>query len=341
MILFDIKYPIIQAPMAGGATTPELISEVSDFGGLGSLGAAFLSGDAIKENIDAIRAKTDKPFNVNLFVPELAELDEKKLKLMDKKLEPYLKKYDLDKPEPKAPFYPANINDQIDAIIERNVSIVSFTFGIPEKNIIDKLKNEGVTLIGTATTVEEALAIEKAGFDIVVAQGSDAGGHRGTFLRSYQESMIGTMALVPQVVDAVSIPVIAAGGIMDKRGIAAALALGADAVQMGTAFLTCLEAGIPGCYKQKLLNTKTDSTIVTKVFTGRPARGIQNEFTQALANSDHELLDFPIQGSLTKTIRQAASKEKNTELMSIWAGQAASLSKALTVEALMKKLTGN
>ncbi len=337
LALLNIQYPIIQAPMAGGATTPELIAAVSNAGGLGSLGAAFLSAEQLLENIQAIRKQTDKPFNVNLFVPAPHQLDKNKLSKMKEKLAVYFDQYQLSFPELKPPFY-QDINKLTDVSIEHKVSIVSFMFGIPEQVILDKLKKAGIVLIGTATTVEEAIAIEKQGFDAVVAQGSEAGGHRGTFLKPYDDSLVPLHTLIPDVVKRVSIPVIAAGGIMNSNDIEKALKLGASAVQMGTVFLTCKEAGIPDCYKQRLLNAKTDTTVLTKAFTGRPARGLRNQFTDSFADCDEALLDFPIQGALTKALRQAATKEQNTELMSLWAGQGVALSRDLSASALMHEL---
>lgn len=337
LLLLNTDHPIIQAPMAGGATTPELIAAVSNAGGLGSLGAGYLLPKQVAQNIQEIRKRTDKPFNVNLFVPAPHQLDSNKLAKMQKKLAVYFEQYQINFPVLKPPFY-QDLNKLTDILIADEIAIVSFMFGIPKQEILDKLKKQGVTLIGTATTVEEAIAIEKHGFDAVVAQGFEAGGHRGTFIKSYDKSLIPLHTLIPDVVNRVAIPVISAGGIMNRSNIEQAFKLGASAVQMGTVFLTCKEAGIPDCYKQRLLDAKTDTTVLTKGFTGRAARGLRNQLTDEFAGCDDELLDFPIQGALTKPLRQAATKDHNTELMSLWAGQGVTLSRELSVSDLMQEL---
>ena len=316
--LFKINYPILQAPMAGGATTPELVSAVSHTGGLGGVGAGLLDAEQLDQALTTIKQKTDRPFQVNLFTPEANQFDPQKCQKIQQLLKPFFEKLEVEFPQLKPP-YQININERVEVLLKHKVPIVSFTFGIPDKTVLQKLKQAGTILIGTATTVAEAQACEKQGFDAVVAQGVEAGGHRGTFLEDYTTSLIGTMALAPQIVDAVKIPVIAAGGIMDGRGIAAALCLGASAVQMGTAFLTCKEAGIANCYKKALLAADHDNTVITKAFTGRPARGIRNTFTKALTGHEANYLDYPIQGRLTKPLRQAAAKQGNAEFMSLWA----------------------
>ncbi len=196
-------------------------------------------------------------------------------------------------------------------------------------------------LVGTATTVEEALALERAGVDAVVTQGSEAGGHRGTFSGSFESGMVGTVALVPQVVDAVTVPVIASGGIMDGRGIAAALALGASAVQMGTAFLTCSEAGVADVYKAAILASHEDDTRLTRAFSGRPARGIVNRFMNDMENTDFRdaILPFPLQNALTRPLRAAAAKQGRAEYLSLWAGQGLRMARRQSAADLVARLT--
>src|SRR5690606_23770478 len=205
---------------------------------------------------------------------------------------------------------------QVEAVLESGASLFSVTFGLPGADVVAAVKAKGMLFAATATTVEEALAAEAAGADIVVAQGSEAGGHRGTFAAPFERAMIGTMALVPQVADAVSIPVVASGGIMDGRGIAAALALGASAVQMGTAFLTCTEAGIPETYREAILSAKEDATRVTRAFSGRPARGIANRFMETV-DAKGAILPFPLQNALTRPMRTAAGKAGRSEYLSL------------------------
>lgn len=316
-----IAHPIIQAPMAGGATTPELVAAVSNAGGLGSLGAAYLTPQALRDAIAAVRALTDKPFGVNLFAggyeddghvvdpaPMLAVIARHHAAL--------------GLPEPVAPeLAPDPFTAQLEIVIEARVPVFSFTFGMPQAGDIERLKAQGTLVLGTATTVEEARRLAVAGVDGVIAQGAEAGAHRGTFAGPFEMAMIGTMALVPQIVDAVpGLPVIAAGGIMDGRGIVAAEALGAAAVQMGTAFLTSDEAGIPDAYKDLLTAALEDSTKLTRAFSGRPARGVVNAFMREAEETD-AILPYPRQNDMTRPMRIAAGKAGDTARLSLWAGQ--------------------
>jgi nitronate monooxygenase len=228
--------------------------------------------------------------------------------------------------------------EQLEVIISERVPIFSCTFGILEPEILERLKKTGIKTMGTATTVAEAVAVEQAGMDIVVTQGSEAGAHRGTFLGDFETSMIGSMALIPQVVDAISIPVIAAGGIMDGRGILAAFALGASGVQMGTAFLTCDEATIPEPYKRALETTPAEQTALTRIYSGRPARGIINQFMRDAAGREDSILPFPFQNNLTRPMRNAASVKGDIRCMSLWAGQAASLTRRIEAGRLVELL---
>ena len=219
----------------------------------------------------------------------------------------------------------------------------SFTFGLLPTSAVQAIKAKGTYLIGTATTVEEALQLEKSGVDAIIAQGSEAGGHRGTFANDFSSGMIGTMALVPQVVDAVRVPVIASGGIMDGRGIVAALALGAAAAQMGTAFLTCAESAASEAYKQALLNAREDQTRITRAFSGRPARGIVNRFMKEV-ELDHAgdgtdaILPFDLQNPLTRPLRTAAAKQGRAEFLSLWAGQGVRMARRQTAAELVARL---
>jgi len=217
--------------------------------------------------------------------------------------------------------------DQLSVVLEEGVPVFSFTFGVPEGAQISALKEAGVVLVGTATTVREGLVLEERGVDVVVGQGSEAGGHRGTFTGDFESALVGTIALVPQLADSLSVPVIAAGGIMDGRGLAAALVLGAEGVQMGTAFLPCPESGIHPKYKEAVLAARSEETNVTRVFSGKPARGIRNRFMEEM--DEHKIPPFPVQNAYTKDIRAAAANEDRMEFLSLWAGQAASLGRAV------------
>lgn len=317
----NIKYPIFQAPMAGGPTTPELVAAVSNAGGLGNLGAGYLTPEQLRNAIDKIRELTDRSFGVNLFVfeqPEESEGD------TIEEMSDYLNFYRNELGIPQNPLlqkYSESFEEQIQVVLEERVPVFSFTFGIPSPDVIQSMKQRGTFVIGTATTVNEAIQLEASGADAIVAQGSEAGGHRGTFLNNASNSLIGLMALVPQMVDHVSVPVIASGGIMDGRGLVASLTLGASAVQMGTAFLACTESGAHPAYKQKILSANEDSTEITCAYSGKAARGIQTKFMRDMHLYPGEIPPYPIQHVMTKDIRQASAMANNPEYMSLWAGQ--------------------
>ena len=332
-----IQYPLIQAPMAGGATTPELVAAVSNAGALGSFGAAMSTPTAIRDAITRIRALTDKPFNVNLFVLENPHPGEAELAEATQRLAPFKQALGLD-PAALPPRYCEDNRAQWDVLLEAKPPVVSFAFNLLDAEIIARFKHAGSIVISTATTAAEAKACEAAGVDFVCAQGFEAGGHRGTFLGDFENSAVGVMALVPRMADAVTIPVIAAGGIMDGRGIAAAFALGADAVQLGTAFLTCAESGIHPEYKQRLLSASDASTRLTRTFSGRYARGIVNEFMERMRPHERDVPAYPVQNALTADLRQAAIKQNRMEYYSMWAGQGAGMSRALPAAELVGKL---
>lgn len=217
--------------------------------------------------------------------------------------------------------------EKLTVLLEEKVPIFSFTFGILSSDRIQQIKSAGMTVIGTATTVREAILLEKSGVDIIAAQGYEAGGHRGTDLKitSIEDALVGTIALVPQIVDTVHIPVLASGGIMDGRGIVAAMALGASGVQMGTAFLTCPESSIHPAHRERLLASDDENTHLTRAFTGRMARSLKNEFLLEMEKQRLPILDFPVQSALVKDIREEAKRQNNPEYMSLWAGQASKL----------------
>lgn len=332
-----IRLPVVQAPMAGGATTPKLVAKVSNMGGLGSLGAGYLSPSLIRDNIRLIRDLTDKPFSVNLFIPQLLDFKKNQAKIdkMNMKLNFYRAKLGIETQAAPPSNYEEIFSEQVAVLLEEKVPVFSFTFGLLSQDIIAQFKANNTIIMGTATTVAEAIAIEKQGCDIVVAQGSEAGGHRGTFLGSFRTSQIGTMALVPQVVDNVKIPVLASGGIMDGRSLIAALALGASGVQMGTAFLTCEESGFPPIYKKILLNSTEENTVVTNVFSGKPVRSIMNKFISDLEKNLDEIPDYPLQNLLTQAIRKQATAQGKIDLMSIWSGQGVRLCKSTSADQLV------
>ncbi|MGS1008047.1 NAD(P)H-dependent flavin oxidoreductase [Achromobacter anxifer] len=335
--LLKLHHPIVQAPMAGGATTVELVSEASKAGVLGSLGAAYMSPEQIEAAARDIRARTPLPFAINLF----ASVPEEPMRGDARRMLALMARYhqQLGLPAPAAPGPQADpLPQQIEAILRVRPAVFSFTFGRMPAAAIARCRELGILTVGTATTVSEALALEADGVDAIVAQGAEAGGHRGTFLGGFEESLIGTMALVPQVVDAVSVPVIASGGIMDGRGIAAALALGADLAQMGTAFLTTEESGINEAYKALLPASRAEQSRVTRAFSGRPARGIENAFMREADAIAADILPYPLQNALTRPMRTAGGKAGDTEVLSLWAGQGAPLARRESTADLVARL---
>ncbi|MCM3733601.1 nitronate monooxygenase [Fictibacillus nanhaiensis] len=334
--MLNIKYPIIQAGMAGGPTTPELVAAVSNAGALGTLGAGYMSPKDIRNVLSQITKQTTAPFAVNLFLPQVYEKNEQQILNMQKYLNSYRKQLGI--PEVSSvPDMRDVFEQQLNVVKEAGVKIVSFTFNKPSVSLIEKLHDSGITVIATATTVKEAKELELNGVDMIVAQGSEAGGHRGTFLDVEDEALIGTMALVPQIVDAVQCPVIAAGGIMDGRGLAAAFSLGASAVQLGTAFLTVYESGASEIHQSAILTSKDTDTKITQAFSGKSARGFKNEMMMNL-ESITGLPPYPIHHVLTSDIRKEAARQGNKEMVSIWAGQASALSKKQSAKDLVENL---
>ncbi|MDQ6600700.1 NAD(P)H-dependent flavin oxidoreductase [Bacillus salipaludis] len=340
--LLKIKYPIIQAPMAGGVTTSKLVAEVSNSGGLGMIGAGYMTPVQIREQIREIRQLTSNPFGINLFVPNEFKVTDNEIKSANQLLNPIHQQLNLQpKDDFEIPIFNnvlEKFNEQIKVIIEEKVPICTFTFGIPSREVIAELKQSNIILVGTATTVREAVENEKTGMDIVVVQGSEAGGHRGSFNDGDQESLVGLMSLIPQVVDNVNIPVVAAGGIMDGRGLMASICLGAMGVQMGTAFLTCVESGAHHVHKEAILNANEVQTVLTRSFSGKWARGIKNKFILEMQKHEALLPDFPVQNTLTHDIRKTSSAQNNQDFMSLWSGQSPRLAKNQTVDSLIKNI---
>jgi nitronate monooxygenase len=335
--LFDIQQPILQAPMVG-ASNPHLVSAVSNSGGLGGLGAAAMKPAFLRDQIRAIKGKTDKPFNVNLFAPG-SEVFDPTATISDELTALMLDYHDEmdagDLPLPSAIFGP--VEEQLAVLIEEKVPVISFHFGL-EPHHVEAIHQANLKVICSATTIAEARHLEQAGVDAVIAQGTEAGGHRGTFIGDYRQGLIGTLALVPQVVDAINLPVIAAGGIMDARGILACRALGASGVQLGTAFLGCPEAGIPHAWKHALLNCAPESTTVTTVMSGKPARGIRNRYIDEVEALDTQILPYPLQYSLSGALRKAATEQDNPDFLALWSGQGVGMIKEMTAAALMDYL---
>jgi nitronate monooxygenase len=333
---FNLELPVVQAPLAGGGDTPELVAAVCGAGGLGSVGAAYLDPDAIERAAAAVRARTDRPFAINLFAPQ-PELPHGWANIVTDQLASYHHELGMTTPSPIAPAA-YSFDDQFEVVLSLRPAVFSFTLGLLPKAMIEAVKATGAYVMGTATSVSEALALEASGVDAVVVQGSEAGGHRATFIAEDDTGMIGTMALVPQVVDALHIPVVASGGIMDGRGVAAALALGASGAQLGTAFLVCDEAGTPQAYREAILAADEVDTRITRVFSGRPARGLANRFMREMERSDDTTLPFPLQNALTRPLRSAAARMGRAEFLSLWAGQGVTLARPRSAAQLIADL---
>ncbi|MDN7549302.1 NAD(P)H-dependent flavin oxidoreductase [Burkholderia cenocepacia] len=338
---FGLRLPLVQAPMVG-ATTTAMVAAASNAGALGSLGAGALAPERIEAEVAAIRAATDRPFAINLFVlPDEAAPDAATVARALAAIDPL--NATLGLPPGTAPArYAPDFRAQLDALVALRVPVASFTFGVLDAADVARLKAAGTYVIGTATHVAEGLAWQAAGADALSAQGAEAGGHRGTFIGSADDALIGTLALVPQLVDATGLPVLAAGGIMDGRGIAAALALGAQAAQLGTAFLTCGESAIAADWKARLLASADTSTQVTRAITGRHARGLRNTLMARLGEHVADAAPYPVQNALTQPLRQAAARANDGDYLSLWAGQGAPLARrrgdALTTSQLVAAL---
>jgi nitronate monooxygenase len=335
-----IDYPVIQGPL-GGLSSQKLTAAASNFGGLGSFGAHSLTPEAIKEAIAEIRSLTLKPFAMNLWVSmedEGARIsDEHAFNRSLAPLATHIAALGAPRPEYK-PYSSMRFEHQVRVLLDAKVPVFSFIFGIPPREVLEECRAKSIVTIGTATTPEEGAALQEAGVDAIVASGFEAGGHRGSFLRAAEDSLTGTLSLVPQIVDNVDVPVIAAGGIGDARGVIAALALGAEGVQMGTVFLACEESGASLLHRQALRGKKAGHTALTKGFTGRLARGIHNRLLQELNQEGTAVLPYPLQRSLVRNLAIPAEAAGRSDLLPLWAGQSANLSTCTDVSGFLTSL---
>jgi len=329
-------YPVIQAPMAGGITTPELVAAVSRAGALGSLAGGMLAPAVLRKTLAAIRALGCQDFSVNLFVLDEPQAAAPALHAALKHLEPHFAALGVPAAVPER--FCESTELQLQVLIETPVPLASFAFGLLDPARVADLHRVGTRVVGTATTVAEAVAWADAGADAVCAQGLEAGGHRGGFVANLSHEQLGTLALVPQIRAAVGIPVIAAGGIMNGAGIAACLALGASAAQLGTAFLCCDEAGTHPLWKRKLLEEPALETGLTVAFSGRPARGLRNRFMNDMAPFAGEIPPYPIQNALTAPLRARAAQLGDADHMSLWAGQAHALVRSAPAARIVQQL---
>jgi nitronate monooxygenase len=332
-----IEHPILLAPMAGAGGTPELAAAVSQAGGLGAWGGAYAKPDEIAATIRRMRTLTDRPFNINLFAGGYAadhSIDPQPM--LDLVTEAHVA---LGLPPPALPPVPRDpFDDQLQAVLEERPPVFSFTFGVPSAAQLAALKARDIMVVGTATTIEEARRLEQAGVDAIVAQGAEAGAHRGTFAAAFEESMVPLATLVRGICGITALPVIASGGLMDGRDIAAARKLGAAAVQLGTAFLPCPESGAPTVYKRALLGATKDTTVITRAYSGRPARGLSNRFIAMVSGKEHFILPFRQQNDLTRPMRNASGQQGVADYVSLWAGQGVARSREMPAAALVKTL---
>jgi nitronate monooxygenase len=336
--LFKTEFPIVLAPMAG-VMDAELVIAAAQGGALGSLPCAMLSAEKAREQVNMIRQRVSAPVNMNFFCHTPVELTAEAEARWKQRLASYYREYGLD---PAAPINAAN-RAPFDAafcevVEELKPEVVSFHFGLPEPRLVDRVKAAGCLVISSATTVKEAVWLEQHGVDAVIAQGAEAGGHRGMFLTDNVSEQPGTFALVPQVVDAVKVPVIAAGGIGDSRGIAAAFALGAAGVQIGSAYLRCPESRVSGPARKVLAAAGDASTVITNVMTGRPARGVQNRVMGEVGPISRDAPAFPHAATALGPLKAAAEKEGRVDFTNLWAGQAIGLGREVPAAELTRDL---
>lgn len=336
--LLGVDLPIIQAPMAG-VQGSALAVAVSNAGGLGSLPCAMLGPDAMRKELAAIRAQTTKPYNVNFFCHAQPEPNAEREAVWRAALSPYFIEYGIDASAiPAGPGRSPFSAETADALEEFKPAVVSFHFGLPSSELLARVRSWGAKILSSATTVEEARWLEAQGVDAVIAQGLEAGGHRGMFLSEDVGTQVGTFALVRQIVRAVKIPVIAAGGIADAKGVAAAMVLGAAGVQIGTAYMLCPEATTSAVHRAALKSEAARHTALTNVFTGRPARGIVNRIIKELGPISAAAPAFPLATAAIAPLRAAAESRGSGDFSPLWAGQNASGCKEVSAAALTREL---
>jgi nitronate monooxygenase len=339
--LIGIKYPIMQGPFGGGLSTVELTTTVSRLGGLGGFGAYTLSPQEIYDIHQKITSKTDKPYNLNLWVNDHDMIDEEYTKKQYEKaseiFKPYFDLADIEIP-PLPPSFESRFQNQLQVIFDIQPKVFSFMFGLLDVNIIEELHKQGTVVLGNATTLDEAVALENIGVDIIVASGFESGGHRPSFLDQSELSTTGTFVLVQLIKDKVKIPVVAAGGIASGRGIAGAFTLGAEAVQIGTAFLATEESGALPVHKEFLFSDAAKSTTLSRAYTGRLGRGITTTITRELLAATDKTLPFPLQTHFMGALRKAALEQQKNDLVFFWSGQIAPILKHKKASVLMKSL---
>jgi nitronate monooxygenase len=336
--LLGIEHPIVLGPFGGVSSVP-LAAAVSNAGGLGSFGLYGYDGDRIRATASAIRQATDRPFALNVWLPLAEDAGQPGAGFAQAAhaLAPLYAQAGLDVPDAPPDSFLPSVQEQWAAVLAERPAAVSCVFGVPTPEQVGAAHADGIAVVGTATTVAEAEALEAGGVDAIVATGFEAGGHRVSFLARPEESLVGTFALIPQVVDAVSVPVIAAGGIADRRGVAAAFALGAAGVQVGTAFLATNESAAPSSHRRRLREVPAEGTVLTRSMSGRLARGIPNRAMRHIETAG-QIAPFPVQNWLTGRFRAAAAQRDDPDLLSLWAGQASPLAQNDAAAAVFDEL---
>jgi nitronate monooxygenase len=338
--LFKTEFPIVLAPMAG-IMDAELVIAAAQGGALGSLPCAMITAEKAREQVNIIRQRVSAPVNMNFFCHEPVDADPRREAGWKKRLESYYEELGIDPAAPvnaanRAPFDAA----MCEVVEELKPEIVSFHFGLPDQSLLRRVKAAGCIVVGCATIVKEAIWLEENGADVIIAQGAEAGGHRGMFLTDNIAEQPGTFALVPQVADAVKVPVVAAGGIADGRGIAAAFALGAAGVQIGSAYLRCPESRVTAAARSALAEARDDSTVITNVMTGRPARGVANRVMREAGPVSEHAPAFPHAATTLGPLKAAAEKLGKVDFTNLWAGQAIRLGREMPAAELTRALAG-
>jgi nitronate monooxygenase len=336
--LLNLEIPIIQAPMAGSDSV-ELARSVSSTGALGSIACPLLSAEDVREAVRQFRREMRRPLNLNFFCHTMEEPNPAAINRWKQFLRPHYERMGIDIESVPASRLRLPFNDEMCSVVEEvRPEVVSFHFGLPTPNLVERIKAQGLKILSSATTVREAKWLASHGCDAIIAQGIEAGGHRGMFLETNIETQLGLFALLPQVKDAISVPVIATGGIADARGVVAALALGASGVQLGTAYLFCPEAKVSPLYRRALEEAADKGTGLTNLFSGRPARGILNRYLEESGPMSDAVPDFPYAATLVAPLRAASERAGSLDYMQLWAGQAAGLGKSMPADQFTRKL---
>jgi nitronate monooxygenase len=339
--ILGIQYPILQGPFGGNLSSVELVSTVSNAGGLGGYGAYTLSPKEIIQVDQQIKAATNKPYNINLWVSDTDAVDgtvsDEQFKQAQTLFKPYFDELGIAMPGKPAPFK-TRFENQVEVILHQRPPVFSFMFGIPSADVLEQCRRLGIVTVGAATTLDEAIMLESAGVDLIIASGFEAGGHRPSFLASAESSTIGTFVLLQLIKEKVKTPVIAAGGIANGKGVAAALALGADAVQIGTAFLACDESNATAIHKQMLFSDAAKYTTLSRAFTGRLGRGITSRIAKDLIHKEKGFLPFPLQTQFMSHLRKAAIEQEKWDMILFWGGQIAPVLKHTKAAELMRSI---